>query len=172
MAQRRYTTTETTNQGYLLEIMELVHMGTGSAKDGWGAPAARLYALDVAMVVVNRNMNVIAEAGRQTLFGRLQEARTLVVSARDDELGFVQGALESHLSLTREGRERHVWLTVIDALIPNPFRAALICTRDALSLGATAAFADVAGLARDRLVARLDEGRLLAQPAPALYLIA
>lgn len=168
----RRSTTETNTQNYLVEIMDLVHMASGSVKDGWGAQAARLYALDIAMVVVNRNVNVIAEAGRQTLFGRLQEARTLVVSGRDDELGFVQGALESHLALTREGRERHVWLTVIDAMIPNPYRAALITTRDALSLGATAAFSDVAGLARDRLVARLDEGKLMAHPAPALYLIA
>lgn len=167
VTQHRTSSTDT----YLAEILGLIGMNV-SEREGWGSQTARLYALDIAMVVVNRNVNVIAEVGRQTLFGRLQEARTLVVSGRDDELGFVQGALESHLALTREGRERHVWLTVIDAMIPNPYRAALITTRDALSLGATATFSDFAGLARDRLVARLDEGKLMTQPAPALYLIA
>lgn len=167
MTQCRTSSTET----YLAEILALVGM-TVSDRDGWGSQAARLYALDIAMAVVNRNVNVIAEVGRQTLFGRLQEARTLVVAGRDDELGFVQGALEANLALTRSGRERSVWLTAIDAMMPNPHRAALICTRDALAIGTPATFSDVGALLRDRLLARLGEGLLIGQPAPALYLIA
>lgn len=172
MNQRVTKTTDACKDQLLIEIMSLVEFGTDFPKDGWRSQTARLYALDVAMMVIHRNLNVISEAGRQTLFGHLREARALVVWERDDELGFIQGALESQLTLTREGRERQVWLTAIDALMPSPYRAALVCTRDSLSLGATASFSGVTGLLRDRLVARLDEGSLLGQPSPALYLTA
>lgn len=160
------------NDQILNEIMQLVEIGIDTSRDGWRPQTARLYALDVAMMVVHRNLNVVSEASRQILFSGLREARALVVWERDNELGFIQGSLESQLALTREGRERRVWLTAIDALLPSPYRAALICTRDSLNLGATASFSNVSSLLRDRLVARLDEGNLLAQPAPPLYLIA
>lgn len=154
----------------LTEIMHLVDMAPGVTSDGWSRLTARLFAIDTAMVAVRRNMALMSEADRQSLVLLLQQARTLVTSHRDDELDFAQAALEAHLSQTGPGRERQVWLTAIDALLPSPYRAALVSTKSALSLGATESLVDLAGLLRDRLLARLTEGSLPLQPGTPLYL--
>lgn len=156
----------------LVEIMHLVEMRFGSTNAGWHPESARLFAIDVAMTVIRRNASSIAESDRQTLVSRLHEARTLVVGNRDGELGFIQSALESQLPTSKNPRERRLWLTGIDALIPSPYRAALISTRNALSLGATGTFTDLAAVLRDRLTARLDEGSLAGEPPNDLYLTA
>lgn len=154
----------------LTEIMHLVDMEPGVTSDGWSRQTARLFAIDTAMVAVRRNLALMSEADRQSLVLLLQQARTLVTAHRDDELDFVQAALEAHLSKTAPGRERLVWLTAIDALLPSPYRAALVSTKSALSLGATEALVDLAELLRDRLLARLTEGSLHLEPATPLYL--
>jgi hypothetical protein len=156
----------------LTEIMHLVDMRFGVSHAGWTRESARLFAIDTAMTVVRRNMTSLPEVEKQTIAARLQEARTLVVGDRDDELGFLQAALETQLSLTPVGQERRVWLTAIDALIPNPFRAALISTRNALAVGTSESFSDLGNLLRERLVARLDEGVLISEPPTSLFLTA
>jgi hypothetical protein len=156
----------------LTEIMHLVDMRFGVSHEGWTRESARLFAIDTAMTVVRRNLISLPEVDRQTIAARLQEARTLVVGDRDDELGFIQAALETQLGLTPVGQERRVWLTAIDALIPNPFRAALISTRNALAIGTSEAFADLGNLLRERLIARLDEGILNSGPPNTLFLTA
>jgi hypothetical protein len=155
----------------LTEIMHLVDMQPGVPADGWTRETARLFALDTVLMVARRNMLVFTEADRQSLAFQLQEARSLVVSGRDGELGFVQAALEAHLSLAAPGRSRRLWLAAIDALIPSPYRAALVSTTNALALGTTEALADLSKLLRDRLLARLGEGSLLTDP-PSLFLTA
>lgn len=154
----------------LTEIMHLVDMEPGVTSDGWSRQTARLFAIDTAMVAVRRNMALMSEADRQSLLLLLQQARTLVTDHRDDELDFVQAALEAHLSQTAPGRERQVWLTAIDALLPSPYRAALVATKSALSLGAGEALVDITELLRDRLLAHLTEGSLHIEPGPPLYL--
>ncbi|HEX6300519.1 MAG TPA: hypothetical protein VF148_08660 [Acidimicrobiia bacterium] len=154
----------------LTEIMHLVDMEPGVTSDGWSRQTARLFAIDTALVAVRRNMALMSEADRQSLVLLLQQARTLVTSRRDDELDFVQAALEAHLSQTAPGRERQVWLTAIDALLPSPYRAALVSTKSALSLGATEALVDLAELLRDRLLSRLREGSLHLEPSSPLDL--
>lgn len=156
----------------LTEIMHLVDMEFGVTNEGWNHETARLFAIDTAMTAIRRNMLVLPETDRQTLAFRLQEARTLVVAGRDGELGFLQAALEAHLSLTDPGRERRIWLTAIDALIPSPYRAALVSTKNALSLATTEALADFSKLLRDRLLARLGEGTLLSDPPTTFFLTA
>lgn len=146
------------------EIMHLVDMPIGVTSDGWTGESARLFAVDLAMTAIRRNLRVLAEQEKQILLGKLQEARTLVVSGRDGELGFIQAALETHLVMEHPGRRRRVWLTAMDALIPSPYRAALVSTRNALRLGATEAFADLHSILRDRLLARLGEGSLISEP--------
>jgi hypothetical protein len=154
----------------LTEIMHLVDMAPGVTSDGWSRLTARLFAIDTAMVAVRRNMPLMSEADRQSLVLLLQQARTLVTSHRDDELDFVQAALEAHLSQTAPGRERQVWLTAIDALLPSPYRAASVATKSALSLGATETLVDLAELLRDSLLACLQEGSSQLQPGTPLYM--
>lgn len=169
---RYEATTDPDHDSTLTEIMHLVEMRLGAGATGWHRESARLYAIDVAMTVIRRNASLISETERQNLSARLHEARTLAVGGRDTELGFIQSALETHLATAKNYRERRVWLTAIDALVPSPYRAALISTRNALALGATGTFNDVSAPLRDRLAARLDEGSLTAEPPPSFYLSA
>lgn len=154
----------------LTEIMHLVDMEPGVTSDGWSRQTARLFAIDTAIVAVHRNIALMSDADRQSLLLLLQQARTLVTDHRDDELDFVQAALEANLSQTVPGRERQVWLTAIDALLPSPYRAALVSTKSALSLGTTEALVDLTELLRDRLLARLTEGSLHLEPGTPLHL--
>lgn len=164
--------TDSDHDSTLVEIMHLVEMRFGAPDSGWHPESARLYAIDVAMTVIRRNAGTLSETERQSLSARLHEARTLVVGGRDAELGFIQSALEAHMAMARGPRERRVWLTAIDALVPSPFRAALISTHNALTLGAAGNFTDLAALLRDRLTARLEEGSLTVEPPPGFYLSA
>lgn len=152
--------------------MHLVDMQSGAPMVGWNPESARLFAIDTAMTVLRRNATAISEIDRQNLTARLHEARTLVVSERDDELGFLQAALEANLALAHSPRSRWVWLTAIDTLIPNPYRAALITTRNALAMGSSEAFVDLATSLRDRLSARLEEGSLHTTGPGPLFLTA
>lgn len=154
----------------LTEIMHLVDVEPGVTSDGWSRETARLFAIDTAILAARRNLALMSEADRQSLLLLLQQARAVVTAQRDDELGFVQAALEAHLGMTAPGRERQVWLTAIDALIPSPFRAALVVTRNALALGTTETLVDLAQLLRDRLLARLTEGSLHIEPTNPVYL--
>jgi hypothetical protein len=156
----------------LTEIMHLVDMETGASGVGWNPETARLFAIDTAVTVIRRNFDKIPDADRLTIIGRLGEARTLVVAGRDEELGFLQAGLEANLGLTPPGSLRSLWLLAIDALIPSPYRAALIVTRSVLGLGAVPGPDDLTGLLRDRLSARLGEGELLPRPPGHLHLIA
>lgn len=155
----------------LTEIMHLIDMSAGIASDGWHSEAARLFAIDAAVMVVRRYSNLLTESDRQAVMARLHEARRLVVAGRDAELEFIQSTLESHLATAEPGIVRQIWLVCIDALLPSPFRAALIVARTAL-LTQAAGWPDIAKQLRERLIARLDEGSLLAEPASTLFLIA
>ena len=154
------------------EIMHLVGMQFGVTAEGWNKESARLFAIDTAVMAIRRNVLALSETARQSLFAKLQEARALVVSGRDAELGFIQAALESFMSLSVPGRERRMWLTAIDALLPSPYRAALVSTKNALSLGTTEALAELSEHLRERLLARLGEGTLLSDPPTDLFLTA
>lgn len=162
----------TDNGAILTEIMHLIDMRSGVTSEGWNTETARLFAIDIAMMVLRRNILVLAEVDRQTLAYQLQEARSLVVAGRDEELGFIQSALEAHLGLPDTTQVRRLWLTAMDALVPSPYRAALIATRNAMALGPVEALSDFASLLRDRLLARLGEGSLHTESGPSLYLTA
>lgn len=156
----------------LTEIMLLVDMDQGVTSIGWNAETARLFAIDTAMAVVRRNIAVLSEPEKQRLITKLQEARALVVSGRDAELGFLQAAMEANMPLADSDRARLMWLIAIDALLPSPYRAALVTTRCALTLGIPEPLTDVSSLLRDRLLARLGEGSLHSEPTPDLFRIA
>lgn len=152
----------------LAEIMHLVNMPAGSASDGWSGESARLFALDIAMAAIRRNLTALGESERQVLIRGLQQARTLVIGGRDDEIGFLQEAFEAQLRLASQDK-RLVLLSALDALVPDPYRAALVSVRDTLEMEGTDS--DLEALLRDRLVARLGEGSLVSRPPP-LYLSA
>lgn len=152
--------------------MHLVDMRSGASTVGWNAESARLFALDTAMTVLRRNATVLSEVDRQNLAARLHEARTLVVNQRDPELGYLQASLEANLALTTTGRTRRVWLTAIDALLPDPYQAALVTTRNVVAVCSGGAFTDLAVSLRDRLAARLEEASLLSSEPPHLFQIA
>lgn len=151
------------------EIMHLIDMPTGVTSEGWNRETARHFALDTATIAGRRNLALMSEADSQSLILLLQQARSLVTASRDDELDFIQAALEARVAPAEAGRERQVWRTAIDALIPSPFRAALVVTKGALSLGTTETFADLSQLLRDRLIARLAEGRLRHETTRVAY---
>lgn len=153
----------------LTEIMHMVDMHYGVTAEGWTEGTARLFAIDTAMTAIRRNLPTLSEADKHTLTSLMQEARALVVAGRDYELGFIQGAMEAHAALANPGLQRRLWMTAVDALLPSPYRAALVSTRNALALGTNDGFADVANLLRDRLLARLGEGSLLSEPDIGLF---
>lgn len=92
---------------------------------------------------------------RLQLSDSLQEARRLTVDGQIDELGYLQIALESHLT---GALSRGVWLTALNALMPCPYRAAEATLIAAMRLESHESFGD---MLRQRLRARLDEGMLM-----------
>lgn len=155
----------------LSDIMHLIDMGAGVHSDGWQRESARLFAIDAAVMVTRRYSSRLSETDRQVVMESLHEARRLVVAGRDVELAFIQSKLESHLATAEPGIVRQIWLVCMDTLLPSPFRAALVVARSAL-LSQTAGWTDISRLLRERLVARLDEGSMLAEPKSTLFLIA
>jgi hypothetical protein len=148
---------------FLAEIVHLVDMPAVLVSDGWNGESARLFALDIAMTAIRRSLTTLHESERQVLIQGLQQARTLVVGGRDDEIGFLQDAFEAQLRLASPDK-RVVLLSALDALLPDPYRAALVSVRDTLEMGGTDS--SLPALLRDRLVARLGEGSLVSQPPP------
>jgi hypothetical protein len=118
----------------LTEITHLVDMPAEVGSDGWSGESARLFALDLAMTAIQRNLTALDESERQVLIHGLQQARTLVVGGRDDEIGFLQEIFEARLRLASPDK-RMVLLSALDALIPDPYRAALVSVRDTLDMG-------------------------------------
>ena len=143
--------------------MHLVDMPAEVGSEGWSGESARLFALDIAMSAIRPSLTTLNESERQLLIEGLQQARTLVVGGRDDEIGFLQEAFEAQLRLASPDK-RVVLLSALDALIPDPYRAALVSVRDTLEMGGTDP--TLVDLLRDRLVARLGEESRNSQPPP------
>lgn len=156
----------------LTEIMRLLDFAVDLDVSEWNPQTARLFALDAAMATIRRDAAVLSDADRHNLTSYLQEAKGLVVADRDHELGFLQAAMETRLSIISPGERRQVWLTAIDSLIPSPYRAALVSTENAISLGNRGTLASVSTLLRDRLSAGPGEGPLLLQPTAQLQITA
>jgi hypothetical protein len=148
----------------LIEVKEMTGMGAEPVDDGWNAESARLFAIDVAMLMYKRDPAAMVELDRIALLGRLGEARRLVVEGKDGDLGYVQNEFEVYL-VRASNQARSIWLTAINAMIPSPFRAARACVEAAIALS------DVGDLPErivDRLRARMEEGSLIAQPPAQL----
>lgn len=154
----------------LSEIMRRVNVARDADLPGWNRQTARLFAMDAAMAAIRRDVAVLSAAERHDLTSYLQEAKGLVAADRDDELGFLQAAMEARLSLITPGKRRQLWLTAIDSLIPSPYRAALVSTENAISLGNTGTPADLSTLLRNRLSASPGKGSLVLEPTAELHI--
>lgn len=153
----------------LAGIMRLLDFAVDLDLSGWNPQTARLFALDAAMATIRRDAGILSDADRHNLTSYLQEAKSLVVADRDDELGFLQAAMEARLSLIPPGERRQVWLTAIDSLIPSPYRSALVSTENAISLGNPGTLDDLSTLLRDRLSAGSGEGSIPLEPSIRLH---
>lgn len=142
----------------LTRIMQLLDSAGHSDPSGWNPKTARLFAIDAAMTAIRRDAAVLSEADQHNLTSCLREAKDLVLSDRDDELGFLQTSIEVQLTLMTPGKRRQLWLTAIDSLIPSPNRAALVSTENAITLGDARAVGDLSTLLRDRLSAGSSAG--------------
>lgn len=156
----------------LTGIMRLLDFAVDLDLSTWNPQTARLFALDAAIATIRRDAAILSDADRHNLTSYLQEAKSLVVAGRDDELGFLQAAMETRLSLIHPGERRQVWLTAIDSLIPSPYRAALVSTENAVSLGTTETLDDLSTLLRNRLSAGSGEGSLLWEPTAQFQITA
>lgn len=125
---------------------------------GWSPETARLFSIDVAMLALRSLWGYMEVGERRELSDALQEARRLVVDGHDDELGYLQAALESHLI---RSPLREVWITALNALLPSPFRAAEATLQAVPPLNADEKSEPFADMLRQRLRARLGEGMLL-----------
>lgn len=133
-------------------------MEIGRSDVGWSPESARLFSIDVAMLASRRLWSSLDTRERRELSDALQEARRLVVDGHDDELGYLQTALESHLV---RSPLRCVWLTALNALLPSPFRASEATLEAMISLEADKLSQPLRSMLRQRLRARLEEGMLL-----------
>lgn len=157
------------NQGSTLtEIMRLVEAAGEVDLAAWNRQTARLFAIDAAMGAIRCDAAALSEADRHNMTSYLQEAKSLVVADRDDELGLLQAAMEARLALVIPGRRRRLWLMAIDSLIPSPYRAALVSTENAISMGNTGTLADLSTLLSDRLSGRSGEDYLILEPTARL----
>lgn len=154
----------------LTEVRHLIDEHLDDLDDGWSAETARLYAIDVAMVVTRRHLGFLTDQDRQLLVVKLNEARRLVIDHRAAELEWIQLEFESHLGRGSSLQTRPVWLTAINAMLPSPYRAAVTAAAAALTLH-PAEIDDLAGALRDRLRARLGEGDLHREESADLIVI-
>jgi hypothetical protein len=126
----------------------------------WTAEAARLFALDCALVTMRRLLPWLSDAEATMIGIRLNEARRLAVSDRDVELGFVSDELIGMLGSTTTRRSRQVWLVALEALLPDPHRAARIACESAIEVDRDCGeetHPTIESRLRERFSARLNE---------------
>ena len=110
------------------ESLSFVSMAIGAeavGSAGWNMTSARLFAIEAASVVFRSNLAQLAEFDRQVLARSLSEARRLTVEGREESLEEIQTRFESRLEYSWDEDGRAVWLTAMNSLLPNPYRAAV-----------------------------------------------
>lgn len=155
----------------LSEIKRVVDMDIEPVDLGWGREPARLLSIDAAILSLKRNAAAISEADRHTLCSSLHEARRCVVDGREDQLEYILNTLETHLNVSKPWSEdaKSIWLTAMNALLPDPYRAVRATMHAALRVEPGHSRAGLIEALRQRIRARLDEGILLMDeltPAP------
>jgi hypothetical protein len=143
----------------IAELLEIERYKLGA----WDELHARLYAIDCASIVYRYHTPDLNEAAREIVQRLLHQALQLVTGGRENELASIEQGLmtglESASSLTRP-----VWLVALNAVLPDPFRAAVMSTEGALlafGRGPNPRRDAVAESVRRRVVSRTEEAALL-----------
>jgi hypothetical protein len=129
----------------------------------WDEPYARLYAIDCASIVFRYHLPDLTDSARDLVQRLLHQALQLVTTGRENELASIERALMTGLEAASRVT-RSVWLVALNAVLPDPFRAAVMSTEASLN-----AFGRVPNPRRDtvaeavrrRVFARTEEAALL-----------
>lgn len=129
----------------------------------WDEPYARLFAIDCASIVYHYHMPDLTDPARDLIQRLLHQALTLIAAGRDNELASIEGALMTGLQAASRVT-RAVWLVALNAVLPDPFRAAVMSTEAALHAfgrGPNPRRDAVAEAVRRRVISRTEEAALL-----------
>jgi hypothetical protein len=129
----------------------------------WDEPYARLYAVDCAMIVFRYHLPDLTDTARDLVQRLLHQTLQLVTAGRENELASVERALMTGLEAASRVT-RSVWLVALNAVLPDPFRAAVMSTEAALHAfgrGPNPRRDAVAEAVRRRLFSRTEEAALL-----------
>ena len=170
-AGRHEAVIELHRQESLSEVKKLIEMRSEETDDGWGREAARLFAIDIALLTTRRHIDRLSAVDSRLLMVKLNEARRLVVDDRDHELEWVQGEFEPYLRQAASTGARPVWLTALNAMLPSPYRAAVAALTAALTASPDQ-IDELSVILGQRLRARLGEGAMLREESGDLFAIA
>jgi hypothetical protein len=134
----------------------------------WDETYARLYAIDCASIIYRYHTPDLSETSRDLVQRLLHQARQLATTGRENELASIERALMTGLQ-SASRVTRAVWLVALNAVLPDPFRAAIMSTEAALyafGRGPNPRRDAVAESVRRRLASRTEEAGLLGLTAP------
>jgi hypothetical protein len=134
----------------------------------WDETYARLYAIDCASIVYRYHTPDLTDSARDLVQRLLHQTLQLVTAGRENELASIERALMTGLEAASRVT-RAVWLVALNAVLPDPFRAAVMSTEGALiafGRGPNPRRDAVAESLRRRLVSRTEEASLLGSAAP------
>lgn len=129
----------------------------------WDEQYARLYAIDCASIVFRYHLPDLTDQSRDLVQRLLHQALQLVTAGRENELSSVERALMTGLDAASRVT-RSVWIVALNAVLPDPFRAAVMSTEAALQAfgrGPNPRRDAVAEGVRRRAFARTEESALL-----------
>jgi hypothetical protein len=156
--------TQVDDLGTIADLLEIERFRVGE----WDETYARLYAIDCASIVYRYHTPDLNETARDLVQRLLHEALQLVTAGRDNELASIERALMTGLQSASQVT-RTVWLAALNAVLPDPFRAAVMSTEAALfafGRGPNPRRDAVAESMRRRLISRTEEASLLGPAAP------
>jgi hypothetical protein len=129
----------------------------------WDEPYARLFAIDCASIVFRYHLPDLTDPARDLIQRLLHQALQLVTAGRENELASIERALMTGLEAASRVT-RSVWLVALNAVLPDPFRAAVMSTEAALyafGRGPNPRRDAVAEAVRRRVFSRTEESALL-----------
>jgi hypothetical protein len=150
--------------GTIAELLEIERFRLGE----WDETYARLFAIDCASIVYRYYLPDLNETARDLVQRLLHQTMQLATAGRDNELASIERALMTGLQSASQVT-RSVWLVALNAVLPDPFRAAVMSTDAALlafGRGPNPRRDAVAESVRRRLISRTEEASLLSVPAP------
>lgn len=148
----------------IAELLEIERYRVGE----WDETYARLYAIDCASIVYRYHTPDLTEASRDLVQRLLHQTLQLVTAGRENELASIERALMTGLEAASRVT-RAVWLVALNAVLPDPFRAAVMSTEAALlafGRGPNPRRDAVAESVRRRLLSRTEEASLLGVAGP------